>query len=94
MITVRLPTALRPDADGAADVSCDMGAGTTLGAVLESLFERHPRLRSRVLDETGAVRRFVNVYVGDDEVGRGVGLQAPVHDGQTVHILPSVAGGA
>jgi len=94
VITVRLPSALRADSGGVAAVELPAHDGATLGDVLRALFEAHPLLRRRVLDDAGEVRRFVNIYVGDDEVGHAVGLGAAVRDGQVVHILPSVAGGA
>jgi molybdopterin converting factor small subunit len=65
----------------------------TLGEVLDALAVDHPLLGRRIRDETGAVRRFVNVYVDGDDVRFGAGLATPVAEGQTVHVLPSVAGG-
>lgn len=67
--------------------------GETLGDVLDSLAASHPVLTRRIRDETGSVRRFVNVYVDGDDVRFGEGLQTKLRDGAEVHVLPSVAGG-
>jgi molybdopterin converting factor small subunit len=61
--------------------------------VHDALAVEHPLLGRRIRDETGAVRRFVNVYVDGDDVRFGAGLATPVADGATVHVLPSIAGG-
>jgi len=68
-------------------------AGDTLADVLDALAAKHPMLARRIRDETGQVRRFVNVYVDGDDVRFGGGLQTEVRDGAEVHVLPSVAGG-
>jgi molybdopterin synthase sulfur carrier subunit len=67
--------------------------GTTLGDVLDALESQHPMLCRRIRDETGQVRRFVNVYVDGDDVRFNGGLATPVRDGAEVQVLPSVAGG-
>ena len=64
-----------------------------LAEVLDSLESNHPGIRTRVLDDAGALRRFVNVYVGDDDVRFIGGLDATVADGAKVSIIPAVAGG-
>ena len=66
---------------------------STLAAVLDSLEGNHPGIRDRILDENGALRRFVNVYVGDDDVRFIGGLEAEVADGTKISIIPAVAGG-
>ncbi|QUX28863.1 MoaD/ThiS family protein [Nocardiopsis akebiae] len=92
-VTVHLPGLLRADADGAAHVPVEVGDGTALGGVLDALAARYPGLDRRIRDEQGRLRRYVNVFVDDDEC-RGVGgLAAPVRDGADVRVLPSVAGG-
>jgi len=68
-------------------------AGSTLGDVLDALDAQHPMLGRRIRDETGQVRRFVNVYVDGDDVRFNGGLATPVPDGAEVQVLPSVAGG-
>ena len=89
-VTVRIPTTLRPMTGGAATVQV---AGTTLAAVIAHLDAAHPGLRDRLLDDTGALRKFVNLFVADDDVRYLQGLDTPVPDGETVSIIPAVAGG-
>jgi sulfur-carrier protein len=67
--------------------------GSTVGDVLKSLDAAHPGFADRLLDEQGALRRFVNVFVADDDIRFLQGLDTPVPDGETVSILPAVAGG-
>jgi molybdopterin converting factor small subunit len=68
-------------------------AGTTLGDVLDALESQHPMLGRRIRDETGQVRRFVNVYVDGDDVRYEQGLATVLREGSQVHVLPSIAGG-
>ena len=89
-VNVRIPTILRNLTDGAAEVSA---TGSTLGEVLDALDASHPGLRARVLDDDGKLRRFVNVYVNDDDVRFAAGLATPTPDGASVSIIPAVAGG-
>jgi len=88
-VTVRIPTTMRPLAGGATTVDVDAG---TLAEVITSLDTSHPGFTERLLDG-GALRRFVNVFVDDDDVRYLSGLDTPVPDGQTVSIIPAVAGG-
>jgi molybdopterin converting factor small subunit len=88
--TVRIPTILRPYTEGAAEVSAE---GGTLADVLDSLEAAHPGIRARVLDDDGTIRRFVNVYVNDDDVRFADGLATATPDGASVSIIPAVAGG-
>lgn len=88
--TVRIPTILRTYTDGSSEVPAE---GATLAEVLDDLESRHSGIRARVLDDTGALRRFVNVYVGDEDVRFSGGLEAPVPEGAKVSIIPAVAGG-
>jgi molybdopterin synthase sulfur carrier subunit len=88
--TVRIPTILRSYTGGVSEVSAE---GSTLAELLDSLESSYPGIRARVLDDAGALRRFVNVYVGDDDVRFIGGLQAQVPDGAKVSIIPAVAGG-
>ena len=87
---VRIPTPLRSLTAGTAEVP---GAPGPLSGVLKELDAAHPGLGARVLDDNGALRRFVNVYVGDDDVRFLSGLDTEVADGVTVSIVPAVAGG-
>lgn len=89
-VTVRVPTILRPLTGGAAEVSAE---GSTLAEVLDALEADHTGIRARVLDEDGKLRRFVNVYVNDDDVRFADGLQTSTPDGASVSIIPAVAGG-
>ena len=91
-VQVVLPGVLADLAGGAKHLDVDP-AGTTLADVLDALAERHPSLGRRLRDETGRVRRFVNVYVDGDDVRFSGGLATPVTDGTVVQVLPSVAGG-
>ena len=89
-VTVRIPTTLRPLAGGSSEVEDD---GATVGDVLKSLDAKHPGFSDRLLDEDGGLRKFVNIFVADDDVRFLDGLATPVPDGETVAIIPAVAGG-
>jgi molybdopterin synthase sulfur carrier subunit len=89
--TIRIPTILRTYTHGAGEVTAD---GSKLSEVLDSLEQNHPGIRARILDDAGALRRFVNVYVGDDDVRFIGGLDAEIADGTKISIIPAVAGGA
>ncbi len=89
-VSVRVPTILRPYTKGESAVSAE---GSTLSEVLESLDNSYPGIKSRVLDESGELRRFVNVYVDNDDVRFAEGLQTSIKDGGEVSIIPAVAGG-
>ena len=90
-VTVRVPTILRSLTGGLSEVPVE-GAGT-LQELLDKLDAEHPGIRGRVLDDDGKLRRFVNVYVGEEDVRFAGGLQTPTPDGATVSIIPAVAGG-
>ena len=89
-VTVRIPTTLRPLSGGASTVEVDAGA---LSDVIKALDAAHPGFSERLLDDAGALRRFVNVFVDDDDVRYLDGLDTKVADGITVSIIPAVAGG-
>ena len=89
-IEVRIPTILRSYTGGAKSVE---GSGDTLAGLIAGLDERYDGLAERLVDESG-LRRFVNVYVNDEDVRFLGGLDAPLKDGDTVTVLPAVAGGA
>ena len=89
-VSVRVPTILRPYTKGVSEVSAE---GSTLTEVLDSLDTSYPGIKGRVLDESGELRRFVNVYVDDDDVRFAEGLQTAIKDGGQVSIIPAVAGG-
>lgn len=89
-VTVRVPTTLRTLTGGLAEVTVE---GSTVGEVIKRLEAAHPGFAERLLDGEGGLRRFVNVFVGDDDVRFLSGLDTPVPDGETVSIIPAVAGG-
>jgi sulfur-carrier protein len=90
-VTLRVPTILRTLTGGAAEVVVE--GATTLAELIEKVEAEHPGIRGRVLDDDGKLRRFVNVYVGEDDVRFADGLQTATPDGVTVSIIPAVAGG-
>jgi sulfur-carrier protein len=89
-VNVRIPTILRTYTGGQAEVSAE---GATLSEVLTDLEKNHTGIGARVLDDSGKLRRFVNVYVDDDDVRFEQGLQTPTPDGTGISIIPAVAGG-
>lgn len=89
-VTVRIPTTLRTLTGGASEVAVE---AATVGEVLTALDASHPGFRDRLLDDDGKLRRFVNVFVSDDDVRFLQGLDTPVPAGETVAIVPAVAGG-
>jgi molybdopterin converting factor small subunit len=88
-IIVRIPAALRSFTSGADEVK---GAGSTVGAVIADLETRHPGLRDRLLDDKG-VRRFINIYVGEEDGRFTGGLSTALKAGDQISIVPSIAGG-
>jgi sulfur-carrier protein len=89
-VTVRVPAQLRTLTGGAAQVSVE---GSTVGEALKGLDAAHPGFGDRLFDEGGALRRFVNVFLADEDVRFLDGLDTVVDDGQTLSIVPAVAGG-
>ncbi|MEU6522449.1 MoaD/ThiS family protein [Streptomyces sp. NPDC046924] len=89
-VTVRIPTILRTYTGGRAEVDAE---GATLGDVIADLEKNHAGISARVLDDQGKLRRFVNVYVNDDDVRFEQGLETVTPDGAGVSIIPAVAGG-
>jgi len=89
-VSVRIPTILRTYTGGASEVSAE---GADLAAVLENLEANHPGIKARVLDDAGDIRRFVNVYVGNDDVRFLENLGTATPDGVQISIIPAVAGG-
>jgi sulfur-carrier protein len=89
-VTIRIPTQLRTLTGGANEVPAE---GSTVGEVLKALDARHPGIGDRLFDDDGRLRRFVNIFVADEDVRFLEGLDTPVTDGQTVSIIPAVAGG-
>ncbi len=89
-VTVRVPAQLRTLTGGAAQVGVE---GATVGEALKALDAEHPGFGDRLFDEGGALRRFVNVFLADEDVRFLDGLDTVVVDGQTLSIVPAVAGG-
>ncbi|MBB1246634.1 MoaD/ThiS family protein [Streptomyces durbertensis] len=89
-VNVRIPTILRTYTGGRSEVPAE---GATLAEVIADLDKNHQGIGARVLDDTGKLRRFVNVYVNDDDVRFAEGLQTATPDGAGVSIIPAVAGG-
>jgi molybdopterin synthase sulfur carrier subunit len=88
-VTVRIPTPLRTLTGGEEQVQTE---GATVAQVIENLEKRHPGLRDRLLDEKG-VRRFVNIYVGDEDIRFLDGLSTALTGSEEVSIVPAIAGG-
>ena len=89
-VTVRLPTLLRPHADGASSIEA---AGATVGDVFGEITRRYPGLGDQLVDGHGGLHKFVNVYRNDDDIRYLDQLDTKVTDGDTISILPAVAGG-
>ena len=89
-ISLKVPTILRTYTGGSADVTV---TGATLAEALTDLDAQYPGIGARVLDDEGRLRRFVNVYVNDDDVRFLEDLQTPTPDGTSISIIPAVAGG-
>lgn len=89
-VSVRIPTILRTYTGGESEVSA---TGATLAAVLDDIDASYPGIKGRILDDAGELRRFVNVYVGNDDVRFLEGLATPTPDGSQLSVIPAVAGG-
>ena len=89
-VTARIPTTLRPLSGGVSTVQVE---GSTLAEVLASLNAAHPGFSERLLDSEGNLHKFVNIFVADDDVRYMQGLATAVTSGQTISIIPAVAGG-
>ncbi|MET0526350.1 MAG: MoaD/ThiS family protein [Nocardioides sp.] len=89
-VSVRVPTILRTYTAGESEVSA---SGATLAEVLDDLDANYSGIKARVLDDEGNLRRFVNVYVGNDDVRFLDNLETPTPDGTQISVIPAVAGG-
>jgi molybdopterin converting factor small subunit len=89
-VNVRIPTQLRPLAGGNSSITV---SGSTVGEALKALDAAHPGFADRLFDESGNLRRFVNVFVADEDIRFLDGVDTPLADGATVSIVPAVAGG-
>lgn len=91
-VTVRIPTILRTYTGDSSEVTLPE-AGDTLRSALEALEQQAPGIRARILDDDGALRRFVNVYVDDEDVRFLSGLDTPLEESSSIAVIPAVAGG-
>ena len=89
-VSVRIPTILRTYTGGESEVSAE---GATLAEVLDDLEASYSGIRARILDDAGDLRRFVNVYVGNDDVRFLDELETATPDGVQISVIPAVAGG-
>ncbi len=90
MATVRIPTPLRKLTEGKEEVSA---AGGTIGAVITSLEESYPGIKARICDDSGQVRRFVNIFANDEDIRFLKNLDTEVKDSDEISIVPAIAGG-
>ena len=90
MVLVRIPTQLRELSGGLSEVKVE---AATVGGVLDGLEAAHPGFRGRLFDDAGKLRRFVNIFVADEDIRFLQGLDTALSDGQTLSIVPAVAGG-
>ena len=90
-VTVRIPTPLQRLTNGQGEVQCE---GTTVRELLENLEQRCPGVKERICDETGKLRRFVNVFVNEEDIRFLQSDQTPVKGGDEVSIIPAIAGGS
>jgi molybdopterin converting factor small subunit len=91
-VTFRIPTYLAAFADGQGEIAVT-GAPATVRDALQALWQLHPALRDRVVDEQGEVRQHINVFVGNEAIRFASGLATPVGDGEEIMIVPAVSGG-
>jgi len=89
-ITVRIPTPLRKFTGDQAEVSIE---GSTVGELIDNLEAQHAGIKEKVAEESGAIRRFVNIYVNEEDIRFLDGPETPLKDGDQVTIVPAIAGG-
>lgn len=90
MTTLRIPTPLRPYAEGQSEISVQ---GATVGEALDDLVSQFPALKKHLFSETGELRPFVNLFLGDEDVRHLQGAETPLKEGDRLMIIPSIAGG-
>ena len=91
MATVRIPTPLRKLTQNREEV---LAAGTTIGEIITDLEKQYPGIRERICDDSGAVRRFVNIFANDEDIRFLQNLDTPVKESDEISIVPAIAGGA
>ena len=89
-VTVKIPTPLRKFTSEKDAVQVE---GATVGAVLQALEAAHPGIYTKLCDDSGKVRRFINIYAGDEDIRFQEGLDTAVRDGSEISIIPAIAGG-
>ncbi len=89
-VKIRIPTPLRKLTDGKGEVE---GAGKTIGELLDNLDGRYPGIKERLCDESGNLRRFVNIYVNEEDIRFRQGKETALADGDEISIVPAIAGG-
>lgn len=89
-VTVRLPGSLKETTGGQTKITA---SGGTLADLVSDIDRRHPGFRDRVLDASGAIRSYVNIYIGEEDARASGGSAAPVPDGAEVMVIPAMAGG-
>ena len=89
-VTVRIPTPLQRLTNGQSEVQCD---GKTVTELFQDLEKRYPGIKERICDEQGKLRRFVNVFVNEEDIRFMQGDQTPIKEGDEVSIIPAIAGG-
>ena len=90
MIKVRIPTPLRPMTGGKNEVEI---AGSSVAEIIENLGAAHPGVKERICDEQGEVRRFINIYVNEEDIRFLTGKETPLNEGDEMSIIPAIAGG-
>ncbi len=90
MITIRIPTPLRSMTGGKGEIE---GKGNSIGELIEQINVAHPGLKDRICDEQGEIRRFINIYLNQEDIRFLTGRDTPVGDGDEVSIIPAIAGG-
>jgi sulfur-carrier protein len=90
MIKVRIPTPLRPMTGGKSEVDIQ---GSSIAEIIDNLGTAHPGIKERLYDEKGEIRRFINIYVNEEDIRFLTGKDTPLKDGDEVSIIPAIAGG-
>ena len=89
-VTIRIPTPLRKFTEGKSEVDVE---GGTIREVFDDVENRHGGLQEKIFDDSGEIRRFINVFVNGEDVRHSQGLDTPVKDGDEVSVVPAIAGG-
>lgn len=91
MIKVRIPTPLRPMTGGKGEVEAE---GSSIEQMIDHLHSTHPGIKDRICDEKGEIRRFINIYLNEEDIRFLSGKETPLNDGDEVSIVPAIAGGS